>query len=280
MSQNPIPTGWHASRLTTDGVLGRHNALFALSSNECAFAGCDAPMIDNGTGSVVGIICHIRARNSGGPRYTSGLTDWQLHGPRNLILLCSPHHKVIDDHPDEYTVERLEEMKDAHESGAQPLDRDQMMAALAALAGLAPPAVPDEWWRRPGAPSFGLTLSQGGGEDPSLWRFTAAIGQELGREIGDVRARFAGDLAETALAKPEFIGNRENPKWQLPAWHPQARSSHTMDHDSSIGLGPTEFAIEIRFWWDGSDRCVLMVWPSVEGFQTSPYEIRYPASES
>lgn len=41
------------------------------------------------------------------------------HGCDNLILLCRNHHKVIDDDPEAYTVERR--MKADHESGAATL---------------------------------------------------------------------------------------------------------------------------------------------------------------
>ena len=112
-------------------------ALFALSGNECAFPGCDSPMVDAASGSVVGEVCHIRAQNPTGPRYLSGLDDWQVHGPANLILLCSQHHKIVDDHPDEYTIAQLEKMKNEHEAVATPLNREQLLVALEPLSVIA-----------------------------------------------------------------------------------------------------------------------------------------------
>jgi hypothetical protein len=42
--------------------------LFAFSKNQCAFPDCTIPIVE-ASGVVTGIICHIKARNRGGPRY-------------------------------------------------------------------------------------------------------------------------------------------------------------------------------------------------------------------
>ena len=34
--------------------------LFALSSNRCAFHGCSTPLIDPTSGSILGVVCHIK----------------------------------------------------------------------------------------------------------------------------------------------------------------------------------------------------------------------------
>jgi hypothetical protein len=88
--------------------------LFARCRNRCAFPECSAPIVeDNDT--VTGIICHIRARNPGGPRYSAKQTEEQRHDAENLILMCSRHSKVIDSEPRRYTVTMLEAFKAAHE---------------------------------------------------------------------------------------------------------------------------------------------------------------------
>tara|TARA_R110002110_G_scaffold289_8_gene1160 strand:+ start:865 stop:1635 length:771 start_codon:yes stop_codon:yes gene_type:complete len=46
----------------------------------------------------------------------------ERHGFANLILLCANHHKVIDDDEIAYTVNRLLEMKSAHEDHATPME--------------------------------------------------------------------------------------------------------------------------------------------------------------
>jgi hypothetical protein len=61
--------------------------------------------------SVFGEEAHIVARSPGGPR-AGEVAD--LDGYDNLILMCSKHHKLIDDQEGIYTVETLRQMKVAH----------------------------------------------------------------------------------------------------------------------------------------------------------------------
>jgi len=88
--------------------------LFALSCNECAFPGCNLPLVED-SGVVTGIICHIKARNKGGPRYDAKQNAEERHAFENLILLCGRHSKIIDSQPKTYPVELLQEIKDIHE---------------------------------------------------------------------------------------------------------------------------------------------------------------------
>ena len=87
--------------------------LFALSGNQCAFLGCEVKMTDKDT-AIYSNICHIEAINEGGKRYNPNMTD-DINGYSNLILLCHKHHQEIDSN-DEYTVQKLKEMKSAHEA--------------------------------------------------------------------------------------------------------------------------------------------------------------------
>lgn len=89
--------------------------LFAKSGNRCAFPRCESPIIE-GSGTVVGQICHINARNSKGPRYNSNMSAKEINDLGNLILLCANHHQVIDDNPAVYISDLLIEMKKIHES--------------------------------------------------------------------------------------------------------------------------------------------------------------------
>lgn len=67
------------------------------------------------TGTVTGIICHIRARKRGGPRFDASQTDEGRHAFENLILLCGRHSKVIDSEPTFYTRSKIENFKASHE---------------------------------------------------------------------------------------------------------------------------------------------------------------------
>lgn len=89
-------------------------ALFARSGNQCAFPGCTQPLI-NKKNLFIGQVCHIEAANVGGERYNKNSTDEYRRSYDNLFLLCYPHH-VETDNVDEYSVERLTEMKLTHES--------------------------------------------------------------------------------------------------------------------------------------------------------------------
>jgi len=72
--------------------------------------------VDRVTGSVVGEVCHIKGERATAPRYDPEQDDHERHGFDNLILLCNVHHKIIDDNPESYTVERLLAMKENHET--------------------------------------------------------------------------------------------------------------------------------------------------------------------
>ena len=90
--------------------------LFALSGNQCAFPNCNNLIYDTENDSLIGVICHIKAKNANGPRFDENQTDDERKSFENLVLMCSNHHKIIDDDPISYTVERLQEIKENHES--------------------------------------------------------------------------------------------------------------------------------------------------------------------
>lgn len=100
--------------------------LFAVSGNVCAFPNCHIPLVDKASGKVTGKICHIKARQPGGPRYDPDQPEEERHGFGNLILMCPIHHDVIDSDEKSYTVERLKQIKANHESlhagGHEPSD--------------------------------------------------------------------------------------------------------------------------------------------------------------
>lgn len=88
--------------------------LFALSNNQCAFPQCEAPIIES-SGTVTGIICHIKARKKKGPRYDDNQTEEERHSFENLVLMCARHSKQIDSEPARFTVETLHDIKALHE---------------------------------------------------------------------------------------------------------------------------------------------------------------------
>ena len=88
--------------------------VWAEAGGRCAI--CRGEVIIPGTDcndpSVFGEEAHIVARSKGGPR-AGDLDDASKHSHTNL-LLCSRHHKQIDDQPAHFTVERLREIKERH----------------------------------------------------------------------------------------------------------------------------------------------------------------------
>ncbi|MBF0098850.1 MAG: hypothetical protein HQM04_18300 [Magnetococcales bacterium] len=86
--------------------------LFALSGNQCAFPGCDHPLIDDG--DYVAEICHIEAANLGGERFNPSMTDEERRSSTNLLVLCHRHHKKTNN-INLYTVEKLKKIKEEHE---------------------------------------------------------------------------------------------------------------------------------------------------------------------
>lgn len=98
----------------TQPSLATIKKLFAYSQNLCAFPQCDARLVED-AGIVTGIVCHIKARRPGGPRYDPHQTAEERHGFENLILMCGRHAKIIDSDPRQFTVDQLQEIKAIHE---------------------------------------------------------------------------------------------------------------------------------------------------------------------
>ena len=67
------------------------------------------------TPTVIGEHCHIVGEKPSSPRGTSDLSDEDRDRYPNLILLCPEHHKIIDDNPTHWTIERLHQVKADHE---------------------------------------------------------------------------------------------------------------------------------------------------------------------
>lgn len=91
--------------------------LFGQNGNQCSFPGCKVPMVSP-DGEVLGEICHIYARNAGGPRFNRELSPKQRQSEQNLILLCGTHHKIVDGDPSSYQASTLRDMKSTHNAGA------------------------------------------------------------------------------------------------------------------------------------------------------------------
>jgi hypothetical protein len=94
--------------------------LLQRSGNRCAFPSCGKILDHPGTTLddpvVLSEVAHIVSQKAEGPRGSSHLSAAQRDKYENLILLCSEHHKLVDQQPATYGVERLKEMKRQHEA--------------------------------------------------------------------------------------------------------------------------------------------------------------------
>ncbi|MCB9301003.1 MAG: HNH endonuclease [Lewinellaceae bacterium] len=99
--------------------LKTHKMLWGRSGNMCAFPNCKKELVmdesETDDASVIGEEAHIIARKENGPRGKSDLPFEERDKYNNLILLCSIHHKLIDDQETTYTVEKLHKYKREHE---------------------------------------------------------------------------------------------------------------------------------------------------------------------
>jgi len=91
--------------------------LWAKSGNRCAISKIE--LVFNTSGevddSLIGEECHIAARSPGGPRFDPTLSEDRLDSYDNLILLSRNYHKIVDDNPGYYKIDRLREIKKGHE---------------------------------------------------------------------------------------------------------------------------------------------------------------------
>ena len=106
--------------------------LFAKSQNQCARPGCKSPLVIGD--QVLAEICHIRARQKGGPRFDPTLSLEEKDGFANLMLLCGTCHTMVDKDPTKWTVPLLTEIKEIHErGGAAEIDSDMAGKAMLIL---------------------------------------------------------------------------------------------------------------------------------------------------
>jgi hypothetical protein len=92
--------------------------LYVRAGGRCEFAGCNAYLLEHHLTTTPGNfaqMAHIVAFSSGGPRAKESLSPAYVNDVSNLMLLCPPCHKLVDDHPKAHTVSRLRNAKAEHE---------------------------------------------------------------------------------------------------------------------------------------------------------------------
>lgn len=98
--------------------LKTHKMLWGRSGMMCAFPDCKRELVSDESEtddpSLVGEEAHIVGKKEDSPRGKSNLPFEQRDKFDNLILLCSIHHKIIDDQVNTYTVDVLKNYKREH----------------------------------------------------------------------------------------------------------------------------------------------------------------------
>jgi hypothetical protein len=97
---------------------GTRANLFALARGTCYFPDCDQPVIRavEGHQTVNVQIAHICGAKPGSPRHDESTTDEQRASFDNLILLCKPHHDLIDKlESEQWSADDLRRMKTERE---------------------------------------------------------------------------------------------------------------------------------------------------------------------
>jgi hypothetical protein len=99
--------------------VGVERALYLLSRGTCYYPGCVAPAIvfveDRPVCNLD--IAHIHGANLNSARYDHSMSDRERASFVNLLLLCRPHHRLVDQiDPSSYSAETLREWKSAREA--------------------------------------------------------------------------------------------------------------------------------------------------------------------
>lgn len=91
--------------------------IWAKAAGKCAICKEDLLVADEDAEltQLVGEVAHIVAEKEDGPRGLSEASKDARNSEDNLLLLCLKHHKIIDDTPSTYTIERLRSIKREHE---------------------------------------------------------------------------------------------------------------------------------------------------------------------
>lgn len=102
-----------------DYTVGTRSALFALAKGTCYFPDCGEPVVREVEGfQTTNVqITHIRGAYPGSARYDESMTDAERANFDNVMLMCKPHHDLIDRlDPSAWPYPVLEKMKAEREA--------------------------------------------------------------------------------------------------------------------------------------------------------------------
>jgi len=191
--------------------------LWGITAGRCEYRGCNRPLwLDSVTEKAMNAsyVAHIIADEPGGPRGDVVLSPLLRADLSNLMLLCDPHHRLIDvEDVAGHSVEFLRTMKTAHEEririvGGIEASRQSHIVLYGANVGphaapisydkAAPALVPD-WYPAEGrAMTLGMRHSEWTDADDEFWRIEL---EQLDRTFAaQVRPRLgAGEIQHLSV---------------------------------------------------------------------------------
>ena len=129
---------------------------------------------------------------------------------------------------------------------------NQQMSVQEIRDRLSGEAVPADWWERPGAPQFRVDPADDRGPGAS-YAVRIRFEQPEGGDVGGLKARWRG--AGIQMDPIEPIPENKPRKYHLkPVPADPAVSSDGEIKGAQIGF-------ELQFWWAGSGRHILWIWP-------------------
>jgi len=101
--------------------------LWGRSHHLCALCKCEViAEKQDGIPYPVGVNAHIEGENPNSARYNPDLYYPEKNSYENLILLCPTCHTKVDNDPQQYTVEKLKQIKKEREEECDQAIRSQM----------------------------------------------------------------------------------------------------------------------------------------------------------
>lgn len=110
----------YEERMTRNITQATQHLLWARAAGHCEICGRDVTRdLVMGNALNAAQVAHIKADGKLGPRYDPSQSEEDRNSIDNLMLLCHTCHKLIDDHPEEHTVEKLQQRKEQYETSVK-----------------------------------------------------------------------------------------------------------------------------------------------------------------
>jgi SMODS-associated and fused to various effectors sensor domain/HNH endonuclease len=139
--------------------------LFVRAGGHCEFDGCNRYLIRHHLTLTEGNfaeVAHIVAFRADGPRGRERTRPGDIHNAANLMLLCPTCHKLIDDHPENYTKRALAAYKRQHEKWIERVtslrpDRQTCLIVVRAPIGKQTVSIPFDHMLEAVAPRYPIS---------------------------------------------------------------------------------------------------------------------------